>query len=86
MSDTTILKEKRPDIAEFVEAWRAKYERTFDLTDEAEKANFYEGMIEMARHVATTAEAVTLSSMLTVDGVSTVRADVIPHNDDKQAD
>ncbi len=81
--DTTVLRERNPATAEFVEAWRSKYERTFDLTDEAEKANFYEGMTEMARHIATSADTVSLAAMLNIDGVSQVSANAIPHSDGK---
>ena len=79
--DMVVLRDRNPATAEFVAAWRQKYERTFDLTDEAEKANFYEGMAEMARHIATSADTATLSTMLSVDGVSFVRATAVPHSD-----
>lgn len=86
MSDITVLKERNPATAEFVIAWRQKYERTFDLTDDAEKANFYEGMIEMARHIATVADTATLGAMLSVDGVSSIRADAVPHSESDNDD
>ena len=81
MSDTTILKEKHPEIAEFVEAWRSKYERNFDLSDEVEKANFYEGMVEMAKHIATNADVVSLKSCISIDGVTMCSANAGTHTD-----
>ena len=80
MSNTTILKERNPATAEFVEVWRAKYERAFDFTDESEKAIFYEGVVEMARHIATAADTATLGVILSVDGVSSLRADAVRHD------
>jgi hypothetical protein len=83
MTDTTVLEERNPATAAFVKAWRAKYERTFDFTEESEKATFYEGVVEMARHIATAADTATLGAMLSVDGVSSMRADAVPHSDSK---
>ena len=46
-----------------------------------EKANFYEGMTEMARHIATVSETASLSVVPSVDGVTQVSASVIPSSD-----
>ena len=83
MDDMVVLRERNPATAEFVAAWRQKYERTFDLTDDAEKATFYEGVVEMARHIATSADTVTPRAIMSIDGVSCLMADAIPHSDVK---
>ena len=70
MSDLTVLKEKNPAVAEFVQAWEAKYQRTYDLSEVGQQADFYEGVLEMARHVAKTNSGVTLKIGVSTTGVS----------------
>ena len=82
MSDTTILREKRPAVAEFVDSWRAQYEKEYDFSDETEKATFYEGVMVMARHVAENADAASLASMVNNDGVSQLIANATPQSSD----
>jgi len=67
MSDLEILKQDNPDLVQLLERWRSKYERSFDLKDPAEQATFYEGVLEIARHMAVTAE--TGTAKLTVSNV-----------------
>ena len=86
MSDTTVLRERNPETAEFVDSWRSKYERDFDLSDQAEQATFYEGIVEMARHIATAAGTVSLAAMLNTDGVSQVSANAVPPSSERSQD
>lgn len=78
MSDTTILREKKPAVAEFVEQWRSKYQRQYDFSKTEDQANFYEGMLEMARHIATNNAGADLSAQVSTMGVSSVPVMVIP--------
>jgi len=73
MSDLDLLKEKEPAIAEFVADWRNKFARTYDLSDTSEKANFYEGLSEMAKHIASLSDGASIAVDVSVDGVSGVR-------------
>lgn len=82
MDDMIVLRERNPATAEFVEVWRAKYGRSFDLTDEAEKATFYEGMVEMARHIATSSELAGLVVVPSSNGVMQIVANAMPSSDE----
>ena len=82
MSDTTILRENNPETAQFVEAWRAKYQRAYDFTDEVEQANYYEGVVEMARHIATSGGSASLSAEVSTKGVSEVRSLASPYTNE----
>lgn len=70
MSDKEILKQKNPQLAEFIEQWQAKYDKTFDLTTKEGQAIFYEGILEMARHMAIDLKSVTLKIDVCNEGVS----------------
>jgi hypothetical protein len=70
MSDLELLKQNKPDVAVFLEQWRSKYERTFDLKDVADQANFYEGVVEMARHMAVAAHAGTVQVTASNEGAT----------------
>ena len=70
MSDLELLKQNKPAVAELIEQWRAKYNKTFDLTDPAEQADFYEGLVELGRHVASVSIFATLDIKVSIDGVS----------------
>ena len=71
--DMTILRQKEPAIAEFIDDWKKQYEnRKIDLTKEEGQAEFYEAMVEMARHIAHVSDSVTLSTLVNNLGVDTV--------------
>ena len=80
MSDEmTVLRQKEPAIAEFLDDWRSRYEhRQFDFSNETDQADFYEAMTEMARHVAQVAGSATLSSLVSVSGVDTLYLKAAP--------
>lgn len=80
MSDLTILRENNPASAEFVEAWRQKYQRSFDFSSTEDQAIFYEGMVELARHIATQTGAARLGVTVSTKAVSEVSVSVTPNN------
>lgn len=77
MSDTTILRTKKPAVADFIDQWRAKYQRQYDFTKTEDQADFYEGMLEMARHVATNNNGAGVQVTASTEGVSGVQVAVI---------
>jgi len=78
MSDTTILRENKPDYADFIEHWRSKYHRTFNLKDPADQATFYEGILEMARHIAYASQTVSVEVAVNNNGVSALSVGSVP--------
>jgi len=70
MSDLEILKQNDPEMAEVLERWRSRYEKDYDLTGRADQATFYEGVTEMARHMAVTAKTGTAKLTVSNDGAS----------------
>ena len=74
----TILREKKPAVADFIGQWQQKYQRAFRLTDAAEQANFYEAMVEIARHLAHSSTSVAVSLTVSNEGVDGLRLSVCP--------
>lgn len=75
--EMTVLRQKNPAIAGFLDQWKSKYEkRRFDLTKESEQADFYEAMLEMARHIAHVADGATLDTIVSIEGVNTLYVNV----------
>jgi hypothetical protein len=74
MSETTILRERNPAVAEFYEHWKARYQRNYDFSKTEDQADFYEGMTEMARHIATNSAGAFLQSQVSNSGVTDVMA------------
>lgn len=79
MSELQLLKENKPAIAELVEQWQAKYNRTFDLKDPAEQATFYEGLVELGRHIAAASDSANLNVQVSVQGVSGLKVTAVPN-------
>jgi len=69
MSDLTILKDRKPAIAEFVERWRFKYQRAYDFSKIEDQAIFYEGLVEMGRHLPLNAQFGQAAVTVNVEGV-----------------
>jgi len=78
MSDMELLKQTRPDVAEFLERWRERYGGDRNLEQESDKAEFYEGVLELARHIAQTSTNATLHVDVSTEGVSGVRITSVP--------
>ena len=72
MNDFYILKQKHPEIAKFLEEWKDKYEKKYDLSDETNQANFYESMLEISRHIAHTAVSAQVNTIVNNDGLETI--------------
>lgn len=69
MSDMEILKTKKPGVAEFIQRWKSKYEKSFDFSRTADQADFYESLVELSRHLATTASGANISLNISNEGV-----------------
>ena len=78
MSDMEILKQNKPEVAEVLAQWRRKYERGFDFSNSAEQANFYEAMLELGRHLASTASSASIQLGVSNLGVDRVSISVTP--------
>lgn len=79
--DLTVLRENNSAEAEFVQAWREKYERAYDFSKDEDQATFYEGAMEMARHIAITSKTGSLDSICSTHGVSQIVLNSTPHQD-----
>lgn len=85
MEELTILKQRKPEVAHFLEQWRAKNERqVFDLEIDSGQADFYEALQDLGRHIAHCSSKVTISTVVSVDGVNTVYLNVVPTPVDDQ--
>jgi hypothetical protein len=78
MSDIEILKEKNPSVAEFVESWRRKYQRGYDFSRVEDQAIFYEGMLELGRHIPLHSGTASLSVHANTCGVGQVEVHAHP--------
>ena len=77
MSDIELLKQTRPDVAEFVERWRKRYAGNYNF-EETRQAEFYEGVVEIARHIAHAAMSASVDIDVSIEGVSSVRITAVP--------
>jgi hypothetical protein len=77
-----ILRQKNPNLAEFIDQWKSKYaNRVFDLENNvADQADFAEGMMEMARHMASGMKSADLSLTVCNDGVAGLEVSGSPKN------
>jgi len=73
-----ILRQRKPELAELLDRWQGKYQRTFDLKEAAEQAAFYEGVLEMARLLAVASKSATARVSLSIDGVTGLSISVQP--------
>ena len=79
MEDMTVLKQRKPNVAQFLESWSAKNEqRQFDFSNQEDQADFFEALQDMGRHIAHVSTSATLSSIVSVDGVNTVYLNIAP--------
>ena len=71
MSDTEILRQKNPQLADFIDQWRSKYgNRVFDFENIVDQADFAEGMMEMARHMTSGMRSADFMLKVCNDGVA----------------
>lgn len=78
MDDLTILREKNPTAAEFVEGWQKKYQGDYDFSLVEDQALFYEGMVEMARYVAKNNSGAGLKVSTSTTGVQSISVNLMP--------
>jgi hypothetical protein len=78
MSDTEILEQKNPALADLVKRWQSKYARSYDLTNVRDQADFYEGVLEMTRHMASASGTGRLDLTVGPDGPNALRLNVTP--------
>ena len=67
-----------PELAKMVERWNQKYAKSYDLSSVREQADFYEGVLEMARHMAASSSTGQLSLTLGPSGPNELRLNVVP--------
>jgi hypothetical protein len=73
-----ILRQKNPSLADLTERWQNKYSRAYDLSSTRDQADFYEGVLEMARHMASASTTGRLELSVSPDGPSCLKLNVIP--------
>jgi len=71
MNDLELLRQNKPAIAEFIKEWRLKYNRSFDLKDLKDQADFYEAVVEIGRHIAIFSDKAELNVEVSNQGIST---------------
>lgn len=76
MNNYTIMKERNPQAAEFLERWEAKYGRFFDLKTQAERASLYEGLLEMARFISQNNQTAKIDMRISTEGISSLEMQV----------
>ena len=69
---------ENPDVAELVERWNNRYAKSYDLSSVREQADFYEGVLEMAKHMASSSSTGQLSLTLGPSGPNELRLNVVP--------
>jgi hypothetical protein len=79
MSDMDLLRDKKPEMAKFLEQWKKKYEnKSFDLKDEAQAATFYEAMLEVTRAITGSSQNTKLTLLTNNEGINTLYVHVTP--------
>jgi len=73
-----ILRNKNASLADLTERWRSRYSRSYDLSSARDQADFYEGVLEMARHMASASSTGRLELNISPDGPSCLTLNVIP--------
>jgi hypothetical protein len=77
---TEILRQKNPALADFTERWQSRYSRSYDLSSTSDQADFYEGVLEMARHMASASKTGRLELSVSPDGPAGLKLDVVPND------
>lgn len=68
--DLTVLRQKNAAEADFIQVWRNKYQRKFDFSIEKDKADFYEGLLELAKHIPIGSSVAAVNISASTDGIS----------------
>lgn len=72
------LKNNRPQLAEAIERMVSYYSKHYDLSDDAAKATFAEGMHEMGRFIAANSKSASIDIQMNSDGITLVKIDACP--------
>lgn len=78
MLDLTIVKAKNPAVAEFLESWVDMYQRQYDFSLPEEQAIFYEGVMELTKHIAKNLPSACLKISNNAMGVSELNISLSP--------
>jgi hypothetical protein len=73
MIDLSVLKNLNPAYAGFIEYWKNKYEKKYDLSEIEQQALFYEGVLELARFLAKNNTQAFLKSEVCSQGFSEIK-------------
>lgn len=77
-ADTEIIKAKNANLGQWIEMWKKRYEKKYNFSNINDQADFYEGITEMARHLAHASNGASLSLVLNQEGVTTVYVNAAP--------
>jgi hypothetical protein len=77
-ADVEVIKAKNPNLGQWIEQWKKRYEKRFNFSNPNDQADFYEAMLEMARHLCHSANGASLSLVLNPEGVTTVYVNSAP--------
>jgi hypothetical protein len=73
-----VIKAKNPSLGQWLEQWKKRYEKKYNFADSNDQATFYEGMTEMAKHLAHSSNGAGVSLVLNPEGVTTVYINAAP--------
>jgi hypothetical protein len=80
VQELEVLRSRSPELARFLEDWKKKYEdKSFQLEDQKQQADFYEGIQEMARCILASSQNVSMKVLTNVDGVNTLYIHAVPN-------
>jgi hypothetical protein len=77
-TEVEVIKAKNVSLGQWIEHWKRRYEKKYDFSNINDKATFYEGMMEMAKHIAHGSNGASLSLVLNPEGVTTVYVNASP--------
>ena len=75
-----ILIQNNPVLADLVSRWKSKYERSYDLSSVLDQADFYEGVMEITRHMAAASSTGRMELSVNPNGPCTLNLNVVPLN------
>jgi hypothetical protein len=75
---TEVLRQKNPSLADLVDRWNSRFKRSYDFTWTRDQADFYEGVLEMARHMASASSTGQLELSVSPDGPTSLKLNVTP--------
>ena len=78
MEQTQILRQKNPTLADLVDKWNSRFAKSYDFNSTKDQADFYEGVLEMARHMASASSTGRLELEVSPDGPTSLKLNVIP--------